>query len=62
MALHTCEAHCGARSLNSALMEREHELVVAVSAVLVGIPFSVRSCQIDECSEVIFSRLCFPDH
>jgi hypothetical protein len=62
MPLHACEAHGGARLLNPALIKRERVPVVTVSAVHADRPFSVRSCQIDACSEVIFSRLCFPDH
>jgi hypothetical protein len=56
IALYTCEAHRGARLLNSALIKRERVPMVTVSAVHMDRPFSWRSCQINECSEVIFSR------
>jgi hypothetical protein len=57
-----CEAHRGVRLLNPAPVVRERVPVVTVSAVHVGMRFSVHSCQIGACSEVTYCRLCFPDH
>jgi hypothetical protein len=56
VALYTCEAHRGARLLNPALVKRERVPMVTVSAVHVDRPFSVRSCQIDACSEAILGQ------
>jgi hypothetical protein len=60
MPLHACEAPSGARLLNPALIKRERVPVVTVFAVHVDRAFSVRSCQIDACSEAILDRWSLP--